>query len=151
MKSVPTVDFKTQKHEICIWSTWMCPVVRYKTHKHIPLYAGRVPQLERVKCRTESTPVTKGKMSGKSSYWQQGKLKNGPVTRYAKVRDSHAPRTFSPPPRVSDPDMHHDTCVTHLPWCMPGSLTSGFLWSQWRGKCSRHSRRMGNPYQVRGQ
>ena len=28
---------------------------------------------------------------------------------------------------------------------MPGSLTSGFLWSQWRGKRSRHSRRMGNP------
>ena len=25
--------------------------------------------------------------------------------------------------------MHHDTCVTHVPWCMPGSLTSSFLWS----------------------
>ena len=23
---------------------------------------------------------------------------------------------------VSDPDMHHSTCVTHVPWCMPGSL-----------------------------
>ena len=23
------------------------------------------------------------------------------------------------------------TCVTHVPWCMLGSLTSGFLWSQW--------------------
>ena len=21
--------------------------------------------------------------------------------------------------------MHHDTCVTHVPWCMPGSLTCG--------------------------
>ena len=46
------------------------------------------------------------------------------------------------PPRVSDPDMHHGTCVTLVPWCMPGSLTSGFLWSRWRGK---HSRRMRNP------
>ena len=55
------------------------------------------------------------------------------------------PRAFSPPPRVSDPDMHHNTCVTHVPWCMPGSLTSGFLWSWWRGKYSRHSRRMHNP------
>ena len=53
--------------------------------------------------------------------------------------------TFSPPPRVSDPDIHHGTCVTHVPWCMPGSLTSGFLWSRWRGKRSRHSRRMRNP------
>ena len=36
------------------------------------------------------------------------------------------------------------TCVTHVPWCMSGSLTSGFLWSRWRGKRSRHSRRMRN-------
>ena len=49
--------------------------------------------------------------------------------------------TFSRPPRVSDPDTHHGTCVT----CMPGSLTSGFLWSRWRGKRSRHSRLMRNP------
>ena len=51
----------------------------------------------------------------------------------------------SPPPRVSDPDIHHDICVTHVPWCTPGSLTSGFLWSRWRGKLSRHSRHMSNP------
>ena len=25
--------------------------------------------------------------------------------------------------------MHHGTCVTHVPCCMPGSLTSGFFWS----------------------
>ena len=25
-------------------------------------------------------------------------------------------------PLVSDPDMHHGTCVTHVPWCMSGSL-----------------------------
>ena len=42
------------------------------------------------------------------------------------------------------PDMHHGTCVTHVPWCMPGSLTSGFIWSLWQGKGSRHSRRMRN-------
>ena len=50
-----------------------------------------------------------------------------------------------PPPRVSDPDIHHGTCVTHVPWCMPGWITSGFLWSRWRGKGSRHSQRMRNP------
>ena len=73
---------------------------------------------------------------------------HGPLTRYVKLRAAHAPGmpgTFSPPPRVSDPDMHHGTCVTHVPWCMPGSLTSCFLWSRWRGKRSRHSRRMHNP------
>ena len=28
-------------------------------------------------------------------------------------------------PLVSNPGMHHGTCVTHLPWCTPGSLTGG--------------------------
>ena len=37
---------------------------------------------------------------------------------------------FSSPSRVSDPDMHHGTCVTHVPGCMPGSLTSDFLWNR---------------------
>ena len=35
--------------------------------------------------------------------------------------------------------------VTHVPWCIPGSLTSAFLWSRRRGKRSRHSRRMRYP------
>ena len=26
-------------------------------------------------------------------------------------------------PRVSDPGVHNETCVTHVPWCMSGSLT----------------------------
>ena len=59
-----------------------------------------------------------------------------------QIADAHAPGmpgTLSPPPQVSDPDMHHDTCVTHVPWCMPRSLVSGFLWSWRRGKHSRHS------------
>ena len=67
---------------------------------------------------------------------------HGPLTNYAKLRVAHAPGmpgTFSPPPRVSSPDMHHGSCVTHVPWCMPGSLTSDFLCSRW------HSWRMRNP------
>ena len=28
-------------------------------------------------------------------------------------------------PVFSDPGMHHGTCVTHVPWCMSGSLTGG--------------------------
>ena len=60
---------------------------------------------------------------------------HGPLARYVKLRVAHAPGMpgmFSPPPRVSDPDIHHGTCVTHVPWCMPASLISGFLWSRWR-------------------
>ena len=73
---------------------------------------------------------------------------HGPLTRYVKLRVAHAPGmpgTFSATPRVSDPYMHHGMCVTHVPWCMLGSLTTGFLWSRWRVKHSRHSSRMRNP------
>ena len=28
-------------------------------------------------------------------------------------------------PLVSDPGMHHGTCVTHVPWCVSGSLARG--------------------------
>ena len=73
---------------------------------------------------------------------------HGPLARCVKLQVAHAPGipgTFSPPSRVSDPDMLHGTCVTHVPWCMPGSLTSGFLWSRQRGKRSWHTRRMRNP------
>ena len=71
---------------------------------------------------------------------------HGPLTRYVKLQVAHAPgmpgtfppcRRFHRKPLVSDPGMHHGTCVTHVPWCMSGSLTCGD-----RGKCSRHSRRM---------
>ena len=43
-------------------------------------------------------------------------------------------------PLVSDPSMHHGTCVTHVLWCMPWSLTR-----RWRGKRAWHSRCMRNP------
>ena len=76
------------------------------------------------------------------------KFYHGPLVRFVKLWVVHAPGmpgTFYPSSRVSDPDMHHGTCVMHVPWCMPGSLTSGLLGSRWRGKRSRHSRRMRKP------
>ena len=72
---------------------------------------------------------------------------HGLLIRYVELRVVHAPGmpgTFSMTPRVSDHGMHHDTCVMHVSWYMPGSLTSGFLWSRWRGKRSQHSRRIRN-------
>ena len=75
-------------------------------------------------------------------------LLHGPLARPIKLPVAYAlgtPGTFSPSQRVNDSDMHHDTCVTHLPWCMLGSLNSGFLWSRWQGKRSQHFRRMRNP------
>ena len=45
---------------------------------------------------------------------EYGRLLNshGPLTRYVKLQVAHVPGmpgTFSPPPRVSDPDMYHGT------------------------------------------
>ena len=74
-------------------------------------------------------------------------LDHGPLVRYVKLWVAHAPEmpgTFSPPLRCSDPDTHYGSCVTHMPWCMPGSLNSDFLWNRWRGKLSWHSCRMRN-------
>ena len=54
-----------------------------------------------------------------------------------KIAGAHAPGmpgSFSPSPQVSDPGMHHGTCVTHVQWGMPRSLTNGFLWNRRRGK-----------------
>ena len=55
---------------------------------------------------------------------------NGPLTRYVKLRVAHAPGTFSrqrlqTKPLISEPGMYRGTCVTHVPWCMSGSLTRG--------------------------
>ena len=72
---------------------------------------------------------------------------HGPLTGYIKLWVAHGPGmpgTFSLPPQVSDPNIHHGTCMTHVSWCMPGSLTSGFLLIRWRGKRFQHSRCLHN-------
>ena len=58
---------------------------------------------------------------------------HGPLTRHMKLRVAHEPRMPATLYRhwlqrkllVSDSGMHHGTCVTHVPWCMSGSLTRG--------------------------
>ena len=57
-----------------------------------------------------------------------------PLTGYVKLRVARAsgipwmfslPPTLKKKPLVSDPGMHHSTCVTYVSWCMSGSLTHG--------------------------
>ena len=79
--------------------------------------------------------------------WKRYLESHGPLDRYVELRVAHAPGmlgTFSPPSGVSDPDMHYGTCVTHVPWCMPGGITGGFAWIRWREQHSLHYRRMLN-------
>ena len=40
-----------------------------------------------------------------------------------ECRERFPRRRLQRKPLVSDPDMHHGTFVTHVPWCMLGSLT----------------------------
>ena len=51
-------------------------------------------------------------------------MRHGPRARYVKLRVAHASGmsgTFSPPPRVRDPNMHHGTCVfDRCLYCCPG-------------------------------
>ena len=58
---------------------------------------------------------------------------NGPLTRYEncvlrmrrECRERFPRHRLERKPLFSDPDMHHGTCVPHVPWCMSGSLTRG--------------------------
>ena len=71
-------------------------------------------------------------------------LSHGPLARYGNCElcmRRKCREHFPPPPQVSNPDMHHSTCMAHVPW----SLTSGFLWSRWQDKHSRHSWCMRKP------
>ena len=81
-------------------------------------------------------------------------LPNGPLTRYFKLRIAHTPGmpgAFSPPPtsketaswrsRHASRHVRHARAVMHV----------GIANPRWRGKRSRHSRRMRNPqFQVSG-
>ena len=67
-------------------------------------------------------------------YWRNAYLQrtslHGPLARYIKLRVALAPGmpgTFSPPRRVSDPDIH---------------ASIGFPWSRWRAKRSRRMRNL---------
>ena len=75
-------------------------------------------------------------------------IQHGPLARYVKLRVANAPGmsvAFSPTRGLAIPTYITARAVTHVPWCMLGSLTSCFLWSRWRRKGSQHSWRMCNP------
>ena len=40
-------------------------------------------------------------------------------------RERFSRRRLQSKPLISDPGVHHGTCLMHVPWCMSGSLTRG--------------------------
>ena len=49
--------------------------------------------------------------------------KNDRLRMRRECRESFPCHRLERKPLVSDSGMHHGTCVTHVPWCMSGSLT----------------------------
>ena len=68
-----------------------------------------------------------------SSFMAIHHLRHGPLNRYVncglrmhrECRERFPRNQIQSKLLVSDPDMHHGTCVTQVPWCMSGSLTRG--------------------------
>ena len=60
----------------------------------------------------------------KASPWASYQIRNIAGSACAGNAGNVFPRyRIQRKPLVSDPGMHHGTCVTHVPWCMSGSLT----------------------------
>ena len=65
--------------------------------------------------------------------WDHWFHRNGPLTRYEncglrmrrECRERFPRHRLQRKPLVSDLGRHHGTCVTHVPWCMSGSLIRG--------------------------
>ena len=55
--------------------------------------------------------------------WASYQIRKMRVAQAPECRERFPRRRLQRKPLVSDPDMHHGTCVT--PWCMSGSLTRG--------------------------
>ena len=140
------------------WEDWLTWIDRDASHRMSdPLYDLELwlwPWISKVKLRKIPIPGMGWPINMEQKGWEligsrtlRFYLRNGradwhgPLVRYVKLRVAHALGIFSPPLWVNVPDMH---CGTHVPWCMLGSLTSGFLGSRWHGKRSRYSRHMCN-------
>ena len=90
---------------------WLCSVNLDNKETVSSIWHGSIPLFD---------VVTRG------SLWCRS---HGPLTRYVKLcqecRERLPRHRLQRKPVVSNPGMHHGTCVTHVPWCMSESLTRG--------------------------
>ena len=115
---IECIDFVEDASEFCI-----SQLIR-------SLYPESIHNMCQWSCHYNDAP----KMVLHYFHWASSQWASCQIRKIAGAHAPGMPGTFSPSPQVSDPDMHHGTCVTHVPWCMPGSLTSSFLWNRRRGK-----------------
>ena len=105
-------------------------------HNNSGIRSDDDPNLENMSCRCFTSSLVL-QVSGRpltiyTPVWgNSNNRSHGPLNRHEILPVAHAPGlpgTFSPPPTsrkplVSDPGMHHGTCVTHVSWFVSGSLT----------------------------
>ena len=146
-----TVSHPSRTHNLCsilsvVWlsvclSTVDCICIRrYSMGKFMPGQSWSYFANDIIKCIV-SNKICNSRKANSHKRVPLDLTEHGTFVRYVKLRIVYAPGrsgTFSSPPRVSDPDVHHGTCVTHVPCWMSESLTRGFLWTQWRGNRSLH-------------
>ena len=89
---------------------WKCRLISYNVFNFFFFLGGAVEGSLKETCVTPRTS------------YQTRKIANC-IRRECR---EHFPRhRLQRKPLVSDPGMHHGSCIKHVPWCMSGSLTRG--------------------------
>ena len=129
-RSVWRCDVSKWRH-VCCWDLqlrrWLFGLPLWEKWVHVPwtsltiptIYLSHIPQYIQDR-NVHSVPIS-------FAHW----FHHGPLTRYRKLcmrlecRDRFPRHRLQRKLLVSDPSMHHGTCMTHVSWCMAGSLTCG--------------------------
>ena len=93
-----------------VWTKWLSWTMSELFHRYSPFKMGA-----EIEARSTDT------------------RRDGSLTRYEncglrmrrECRDCFLRHRLQRKQLISDPGMRHGTCVTHVPWCMSGSLTRG--------------------------
>ena len=121
------------KSSICNVSDWLRPcLVMNKQQAHVseaplPWQMRRYSDMKLNKWQESKVSHRCGNMIH-VTVWCMGLL---PDTQYCgwrmrrESRERFPRHWFQRKQLVSDPDLHQGTCVTHVPWCMSGSLSRG--------------------------
>ena len=75
---------------------------------------------------SENQLPVKSRQFGDIGQWVSCQIRKSAACACAGNTGNVTPRRrIQRKPLISDTGMHHGTCVTHVPWCMSGSLTRG--------------------------
>ena len=76
-------------------------------------------------CTVPWSPSSRNTRTGLSCMGLLPDTQNRGLRMRRGCRERFSRHRLQKKPLISDLSMHHGTCVTHVPWCMSGSLNSG--------------------------